>query len=60
MVLLHVLHRLQKEYDLKLCVAHLNHMFRGSESDEDGEYVAGLCKELAIPRILKLWMYQPI
>lgn len=52
-VLLHVLHRLQKEYDLKLCVAHLNHMFRGSESDEDGEYVAGLCKELAIPAYIE-------
>lgn len=47
--LLHLLCQLENRYGLKLTVAHLNHMFRGRESDQDAEYVGDLCKSLGIP-----------
>jgi len=39
MALLHILLTLQAEYSLELFVAHVNHMFRGAEADEDADYV---------------------
>lgn len=49
MALLHFLYTLADEYSLKLYAAHLNHMLRGSESDEDAEYVKEYCGKLNIP-----------
>ena len=46
--LLHILARLQERLDIKLHVAHLNHLLRGSESEADAEYVSNLAKELCI------------
>lgn len=47
--LLHLLWGLKDRHELKLFVAHLNHMFRGRESEEDAEYVEALCKSLSLP-----------
>ncbi|MCK5577050.1 MAG: tRNA lysidine(34) synthetase TilS, partial [Dehalococcoidales bacterium] len=47
--LLHVLVKLQKELDIKLHVAHLNHQLRGAESEADARYVADLAHRLDIP-----------
>jgi len=47
--LLHILWRLQEEYSLKIHVAHLNHMFRGSEAREDAEFVRKFCQRLQLP-----------
>ncbi len=47
--LLHILLKLQKELDLELHVAHLNHQLRGAESEADATYVAGLAHRLGIP-----------
>lgn len=49
MALLHILRTLQKEYELELCVGHVNHMFRGVEADADAAYVADICKAWNIP-----------
>ncbi len=38
-----VLTELQKEYDIRICVVHINHGIRGEEADRDEKYV----KELA-------------
>jgi tRNA(Ile)-lysidine synthetase, N-terminal domain/tRNA(Ile)-lysidine synthetase, C-terminal domain len=47
--LFHLLARWQRELDIKLHVAHLNHQLRGAESEADAEYVADLADSLAIP-----------
>jgi len=47
--LLHILWKLQKELDIKLHVAHLNHQLRDAESDADAAYVADLARRLSIP-----------
>jgi tRNA(Ile)-lysidine synthase len=47
--LLHILRKLQKELDIELHVAHLNHQLRGAESDADAEYVKSLANRLGIP-----------
>lgn len=46
--LLHLLWRIQKEYDLKLYVVHLNHQFRGIEADKDAEYVKSFSDSLGL------------
>jgi len=46
--LLHILAGLSKTLDLKLHIAHLNHMLRGAESDADAEYVSRLARKLGI------------
>jgi len=48
MALLHILNKLQKEYNLELFVAHLNHGLRGSESDRDEKFVKEACKKMGI------------
>ena len=47
--LLHLLFKLQKELDIGLHVAHLDHGLRGAESEADARYVAGLSERLGIP-----------
>ncbi|WCN37778.1 tRNA lysidine(34) synthetase TilS [Aneurinibacillus uraniidurans] len=47
--LLHLLVGLREQYDLHLTVAHLNHCFRGKESEADSKYVQELCAKLAVP-----------
>jgi tRNA(Ile)-lysidine synthase len=46
--LLSVLHALAKDLDLKLHVAHLDHMFRGKESADEALFVEGLAKKFNI------------
>lgn len=40
--LLHILYSLSERWQWKLIVAHVNHMFRGEESDREADYVAQL------------------
>lgn len=40
--LFHCLHQLKDELRFSLCIAHLNHMARGEESDEDARFVSRL------------------
>ncbi len=47
--LLHVLLELAPAFDVSLTVAHLNHQLRGTESDEDERFVAGLAARLGLP-----------
>jgi len=47
--LLHILVKLQKELNVKLHVAHLNHQLRGAESEADAAYVADLARRLGVP-----------
>ena len=45
--LLYVLNNLQKKLNIKIYVAHINHMIR-EEADEESEYVRNNCKKLNI------------
>jgi tRNA(Ile)-lysidine synthase len=45
LALVDILLKLQKAYQLKLAVAHFDHMFRGAESKADAEFVAAFCRE---------------
>src|SRR5262245_39231076 len=47
--LLRLLHGLSDRLDLRLSVAHLNHHARGSDSDDDAEFVADLAASLGLP-----------
>ncbi len=47
--LLHILDQLKESLGVRLHIAHLNHMLRGVESDEDGSYVKELSDTLGIP-----------
>ncbi len=51
--LIHILRKLQKELDIELHVAHLNHQLRGAESDADAEYVTDLAQRLGLPAIVE-------
>ncbi|MBI2830641.1 MAG: tRNA lysidine(34) synthetase TilS [Chloroflexi bacterium] len=51
--LLHILADLQKELDITLHVAHLDHQLRGAESEADARYVSGLADRLGIPATLE-------
>jgi len=51
--LLHVLNSLKSELNIKLYVAHLNHMIRGEEADNDQRFVESLCKNLGIKCFVK-------
>ncbi|MDR3560000.1 MAG: tRNA lysidine(34) synthetase TilS [Negativicutes bacterium] len=46
--LVHLLHRLVPEYGLTLAVAHVNHMFRGAESEADAAFVGQFCARLGL------------
>lgn len=47
--LLHILCLLKDELGISLHVAHLNHMFRGAESEEDALFVAGMAERYGLP-----------
>jgi len=51
--LLHVLASLKDEYQLTIYGAHLNHNFRGIESQLDAHYVSQLCENLNILCFIK-------
>ncbi|SKA95447.1 tRNA(Ile)-lysidine synthase [Caloramator quimbayensis] len=51
--LIHVLHSLREDYDIKLYAAHINHMIRGDEAFRDEEYSKSLCEKLNVPFFLK-------
>lgn len=48
-VMLHALASLQKEYSIKIIVAHLDHGLRGAESRRDFLFVKGLAAALGLP-----------
>ena len=47
--LLHVLFLLAPKWDLRLVAAHVNHQFRGAESDAEAEFVASFASKLGLP-----------
>ncbi|WP_244834294.1 tRNA lysidine(34) synthetase TilS [Clostridium sp. BJN0001] len=47
--LLNILYELSSKLNIKLYAAHLNHMLRGKDADNDEEYVKKVCKKLDIP-----------
>ncbi|MFC1940642.1 tRNA lysidine(34) synthetase TilS [Chloroflexota bacterium] len=47
--LLHVLVKLQKELNIELHVAHLNHQLRGTESEADAQYVSQIASQFGVP-----------
>lgn len=47
--LLHILYLLKDELEISLHIAHLNHMLRGEESEEDARFVAGLARNYGLP-----------
>ena len=51
--LLHILNSLKEELNITLTAAHVNHCLRGSEADEDEEYVKDFCNKLNIPCYVK-------
>ena len=51
--LLNVLLSLKKRYNLSFFIAHLDHMLRGEESDEDVNFVKNLAQELDLPCEIK-------
>ena len=50
--LLHLLFRMKAQYNLQLCVAHLNHQLRGREADEEAKWVKEFALHLKIPVIM--------
>ena len=48
-----VLMALQQEYGLSICAAHINHMIRGKDADEDEAFVERLCAAYDIPLIVE-------
>lgn len=44
--------RLQESHGLTLCIAHLNHDFRGDEADADATFVEELAKGLDLPFVV--------
>lgn len=46
--LIHLLHSIKEDYDLKIVGAHINHMIRGNEAIKDEEYAKALCETLGI------------
>jgi len=46
--LLHALHSLTQELNIKIFASHINHMLRGEESEGDERYVRELCERLGI------------
>ena len=51
--LLYLLYFLKDEFNLKLRIAHLNHMMRGKEADRDADFVRNLAERLNSPIISK-------
>ncbi len=51
--LLHALSSSVQRYKIKLYAAHVNHMLRGKESDEDILYVKSICEKLEVELYIK-------
>jgi len=51
--LLNILLSFKKRYNLSFFIAHLDHMLRGKESDEDVNFVKNLAQELGLPCEIK-------
>ncbi len=49
LALLYLLQQFSKKLDYKLFVAHLNHLTRGEESDEDARFVEKVAEKLFLP-----------
>ncbi|PYI50236.1 tRNA lysidine(34) synthetase TilS [Paenibacillus flagellatus] len=49
MALLHVLFSLRERLRIGLVAAHVNHRFRGAESDREADIVAAFAEELGVP-----------
>jgi tRNA(Ile)-lysidine synthase len=49
MCLLHIMAGLRKALEVRLHVAHLNHLLRGAESDSDAEYVSAASRRMGLP-----------
>ena len=49
--LLHVLNRVKNEKNFKLLAAHLNHMIRGAEADDDQKFCERLCADMGVELI---------
>lgn len=47
--LLHFLWKRREKWGIQLVCAHLDHMFRGKESELEGEFVKAFCEERSIP-----------
>ena len=47
--LLHILYSLKDKWNLSLVVAHLNHLLRGKESEEDAIFVSEFARALELP-----------
>lgn len=47
--LLHLFNDFKDGLGIQICVAHLDHMFRGGESEKDADFVKALCHKLNIP-----------
>lgn len=48
LALLHILYRLQRELQLNIIAAHVDHMFRGRQSEEDMNFVRRFCNEIGV------------
>lgn len=51
--LLHLLASLRDELKITIEVAHLNHLIRGKDAEEDARYVTRLAKSLSLPVTIK-------
>ena len=51
--LLHVLNSVKEKYNLTLFAAHINHMIRGNEADDDEKFVTALCENMGIRLFVK-------
>ena len=51
--LLHILYLLKDDLEITLHVAHLNHMFRGEESENDALFVAEMAERYGLPVTVK-------
>ncbi|MDQ0856794.1 tRNA lysidine(34) synthetase TilS [Bacillus sp. V2I10] len=49
LALLHLFMRFQQAYQLKIIAAHVDHMFRGSQSEEEMEFVKHYCRSNGVP-----------
>lgn len=62
MTLVHILNSLKKEFNLKIYLAHVNHKFRGKESDADTRFCKNIaerfklgivCERIDVPKVVK-------
>ena len=49
LALIYILEKFSKELNYELFIAHINHLTRGSESDEDERFVVKLARNLSLP-----------